>query len=155
MGVSKPEKERRATAVFVGLQSCVSYVGRATCQLGLLEEKCDISRLHCMATPEANENALQASYWAFLEVQYLRNYLCASACKCVKVCKCVQGRRCARVIVCKCVQVCASVCKCVQVCASVQVCKCASVCKCVQVCASVCKCVQVCALCRASVCTLQ
>ena len=56
-------------AVFVGLQSCLSNVGRGTCQLALLEEKRDISRSHCMATPEANENALQTSYWAFLEVQ--------------------------------------------------------------------------------------
>ena len=78
-GVSNPQRATCPNAVIVGLQSCVSNVGRGTCQLGLLEEKCDISRSHCMATLEANENALQASYWAFLEVQYLRNYLCASA----------------------------------------------------------------------------
>ena len=53
----------------VGLQSCVSNVGRGTCQLGLAEENRDISGSQCVATLEANENALQDSYWAFLEVQ--------------------------------------------------------------------------------------
>ena len=41
-------------------------------QLGLVEEIRDIFRSHCIAALEANENALQASYWAFLEVQYLQ-----------------------------------------------------------------------------------
>ena len=56
-------------AVIVGLPSCVSNVGRGICQLGLVEENRDISGSQCVATLEANENALQESYWAFLQVQ--------------------------------------------------------------------------------------
>ena len=43
--------------------------GEELANLLLEEEERDISRSKCMATPEANENALQTSYWAFLEVQ--------------------------------------------------------------------------------------
>ena len=69
VGVSKCGLAKLPTGVIVGLPSCVSNVGRGICQLGLVEENRDISGSQCVATLEANENALQESYWAFLQVQ--------------------------------------------------------------------------------------